>query len=148
MPIIESEKFKFSSTFYAIDWSALEYKVLKKIVTVTVPAVWFKRQQGETVCCDGWLSDSYNLEVNNLVKGSITDEQILDLFINRFDGRYGGSTVARWNGENLWAPGFSMKEMIAYTAELDKFLTDFLNPATPKQIPAGYSGWYSINGKS
>ena len=148
MPIIESEKFKFSSTFYAIDWSALEYKVLKKIVTVTVPAVWFKRQQGETVCCDGWLSDSYNLEVNNLVKGSITDDQILDLFINQFDGRYGGSTVARWNGENLWAPGFSMKEMIAYTAELDKFLTDFLNPTPPKQIPAGYSGWYSINGKS
>lgn len=147
MPILESAKFKFSSTFYAIDWNELEYKVENKLVIVTVPAIWFKRQNGETVCCEGWLSEPYNLERNNLVKGAITDSQIRELFVAQFDGRYGGSTVARWNGEDLWAPGFSMKEMVTYAAELDKFLTAFLDPATPKQIPAGYSGWYSINGK-
>lgn len=147
MALIKTDTFKFASTFYALDWDSFEYEISSKTVTGSVDAVWFKRQNGVTVCCTGVLTDTYNLERNNLVEGSITEAAVKDVFVNQFDGRYGGNTEARWDGENLWAPGLPMKEMMSFASVMDVLLKTFNDSNTYRQVPAGYVGWYSINGK-
>ena len=92
-----------------------------------VEAVWFRRRKGVTMACIGTLWDYQDVE-------PVTTEQFLQA---HDDGRYGGTTVGRWDGEGYWG-NVSLDEQNEHLSILRPMLEDF--PAVPK----GHDGWWTF----
>lgn len=138
MPIEPLTKFAPSKRPYAIDLSTftVETGTLTRAdgTTITthrprIQAIWVGRKNGDTTISLG--------ELGTGGFGATT----LTEFLNDFDRRYGGTCKARWNGHDLWAPGYT-PDAIAETAQrLDAILN-----ALP-DLPIGYHGWYTLTKK-
>lgn len=91
-----------------------------------IDAVWFRRRRGETVACCGELWDYQDVEPKD-------GETFL---LAHDDGRYGGSTEARWDGVGLWSNGLSLVD--------EQLCLDILRPMLENYpaIPPGYDGWW------
>lgn len=95
---------------------------------ISVEAVWFKRKSGLLAAHFGNLWDVKReapADVTSWLEGMT-------------DGRYGGRCVARWNGNDLWAPEVEWDHQV----ELQKLLADML--AGYPAAPAGYEGWWTF----
>ena len=137
--IKRQDKFTHAAFFYAIDFSEpRDYKVHENVfmgvtsqtTTIVYDAVWFKRKNGVVTVVEGNLHSSF--------RGVVAEDAIEEEFMKNFDGRYGGDAEFRWDGENIWGPHRTFKELTEAQIELDSYLKDFPN------IPEGYTGWYSI----
>lgn len=64
------------------------------------------------------------------------DKSLDDFLQNESDGRYGGRTLARWDGSNLWAPEMSKDK----ADECFEFLKPMLD--NYPEIPGGFDGWW------
>lgn len=91
-----------------------------------IDAVWFRRRRGETVACYGQLWDLQDVEPKDGEAFLLAHE----------DGRYGGSTEARWDGVGLWSNGLSLDN--------EKFCLDILRPMLENfpALPPGTDGWW------
>ena len=116
------ETFRISKKPYAVKIESLWLH--RESHMVTVEAVWFRRKAGVTVACAGHLWD-HMVDVKDTAD-----------FLERIDtGRYGGTCMARWDGERLWTDP-SLPYVNPYLGLLRPMLENF--PA----VPAGYDGWW------
>lgn len=121
--IRQRDKFSFSEYFYALNFNEMKGS---DAVFTTVPALWFKKKNGNVAICKGnlWAMTSQSATPDD--------------FILNFDGRYGGRTHFKWDGVEMWSSDNVFVDMLEAHKELDPILQAFPN------IPAGYTGWYSI----
>jgi hypothetical protein len=90
-----------------------------------VAAVWFRKRRGVLVACAGTLWGYQDEEPASAVE-----------FLERSnDGRYGGDTVARWDGEGFWG-NVSLADQQRHLAVLQPMLGAF------PEVPPGYDGWW------
>jgi hypothetical protein len=129
--MIRDEEFRISRRPYAVDLSSLrlQHEAAKEIAREywrgSIDAVWFRRRDGITVACIGSLWDYQDIEPADG-----------EAFLRAHkDGRYGGSTVGRWDGSGYWGH-VSLDEQNAHLAILQPMLENF--PA----VPPGYDGWW------
>jgi hypothetical protein len=132
------ERFVQSHQPYAVDLESMTVgapSTAHGSVWVRIDAVWFRRRRSGysgpmvTVASAGELRELMDTPPANA-------RSFLESFT---DGRYGGDTVARWDGESLWTvPGVTEAERAAYFKLLVPMLID--HPA----IPPGYSGWWTF----
>lgn len=129
--MIKMEKFLISKGPYAVDLGSLALKESRRddgtsFWRATVNAVWFRRRRGVTVACIGYLWNYQNEKpVDALAFLKAHD-----------DGRYGGTTLGRWDGAGFWGDGVSLEEQEEYLAILRPMLENY--PA----VPAGFDGWW------
>jgi hypothetical protein len=95
--------------------------------SMTVEAIWFRRKSGVLTAHVGHLWDS----------SSDRPADLMAWIENDWDGRYGGNCRARWDGENLWAPGLSWDA----AAEVHDILAAAL--ANFPEVPEGFDGWWT-----
>lgn len=136
--MIKMEKFLISKGPYAIDPASL--KATFSVPTrdgepvpgaqgrwrCTVQAVWFRRRRQETVACIGELWWSFKDK----------PKDALEFAEWHTDGRYGGSTEGRWDGEGYWGNQVSLEEQAAHLEILRPMLANY--PA----VPPSYDGWW------
>lgn len=145
--MIREDRFVQSHAPYAVDLSSLkaERRVIRwpgnpadgaVYYDCSVQAVWFRRRKGVTVACIGVLSDFCD-----------TVPDGAEAFLGGYtDGRYGGDTWARWDGETLWmsnaaeAPPADIQAHDRYLNILQPMLDNY--PA----VPEGYDGWWTFKG--
>lgn len=129
--IRQRDRFSLSEYFYTINLDSFNLVQREGFGSTSlghgiVDAIWFKKKEGVLSVCKGrlWHMDSRM--------------QTVEDFMETFDGRYGGSTHFKWNGTEMWSSDNNFLRMVEAHRELDPILSDFPN------IPAGYTGWYSI----
>lgn len=120
--IVQRDQFSFSEYFYALDLNSFKPTYG---LNGEVKAIWFKKTRGQIAVCMG-----------NLTARATS----LDELIQNHDGRYGGNTEYKWNGVEMWSGDNKFVELMAAHKILDPILKNFPN------VPAGYTGWYSIKG--
>jgi hypothetical protein len=98
----------------------------------TCQALWFRRREGVTVACLGTLG----LWSHYLPTPVDLDDPTAILSAD-LDGRYGGDTHGRWDGENYWGAQKPF-EIDLHLAVLQPMLASF--PA----LPDGYDGWWTF----
>lgn len=136
--MIREEKHLISHAPYAVDLGSLSkqtyYGQIQNHYRYTMKAAWFRRRNGLTVACLGYLNTSQDMETADVA-------EILARFT---DGRYGGDCKARWDGDNLWAPESTWDQMKEY----EEFLRPML--ANYPEVPPGFDGWWTFKtgGKS
>lgn len=131
--MIKIEKFLISAGLYAVDLESLDTKENRRdngtsFWSCKLNGVWFRRRRGKTVACIGYLWDYQN-------EKPVDALAFLDA---HDDGRYGGTTLGRWDGAGFWGDGVSLEEQEEYLAILRPMLENY--PA----VPAGYSGWWKF----
>jgi hypothetical protein len=94
-----------------------------------IEAVWYRRRAGVTVACAGHLSHGMGRD------GTTDPVRFLEGYE---DGRYGGTCMARWDGERLWTDP-SLPYVNPYLDLLRPMLDGF------PEIPAGYDGWWTFH---
>ena len=133
---IEESHYIASKTIYAINWDT--FKITEhdregyKSASAAVDAVWTVRKHGEVQISKGTLHHSF------AINRTPAEFPSMENFIENFDTRYGGTAVARWDGDYMWAPDTTLADMNALAAELDPMLENIPN------VPEGYSGWYRL----
>lgn len=133
--MIREDKFRISRRPYAVDLGSLRVKTTEperegqnRIHHVVLDATWFRRRGGATMACLGTLWD---------IVRDPAPQDVHEALTRHDDGRYGGSWVARWDGESYVSEHPQSPEAMAeHMAVLRPMLDDY--PA----IPAGYDGWY------
>ncbi|MFJ3507833.1 hypothetical protein [Streptomyces luteogriseus] len=129
--MIREDRFLISRKPYAVDLASfrtMEREPGRNWTWYTVDAVWFRRRRGETVACIGTLRDIVD------DPAPATAEE----FLRRFDdGRYGGDTEGRWDGESYWG-NVTLAEQERHLAILRPMLANY--PA----LPDGYDGWWTF----
>lgn len=135
-----SDRFLISKQPYAVNLTTYNtreeyarYASSKKVADkptywMTVEAVWFRRKSGALSAHYGRLWDV----------SSTKPESVTSWLEGLTDGRYGGSCVARWNGQDMWAPEVDWDRQV----QLQKVLAQMLDgyPA----VPEGYEGWWTF----
>lgn len=126
-------KFLMSHRPYAVDLGSLHKRFRARegggYWDCRVVATWFRRRSGVTMACIGYLWDYQDVEPT-------TTEQFLQA---HDDGRYGGTTTGRWDGEGYWgeqAPSAMQDDLDLLRPMLDAF------PA----VPEGFDGWWTFHG--
>lgn len=134
--MIREDRFLISRKPYAIDLDTVVGAQAGGINCLTFSgtcnAVWFRRRRGVTVACLGTLS----LWSHYLTEPLDLDDPTAILSAD-LDGRYGGDTHGRWDGENYWGAQKPF-EIDLHLAVLQPMLANF--PA----LPAGHSGWWTF----
>ena len=93
-------------------------------------AVWFRRKDGITAACIGYLHDLQEPAPADAAE-----------FLRRYtDGRNGGQCEGRWDGEGYWGAYEAPEVMAEHLALLRPMLDTY--PA----IPTGYDGWWKFEG--
>lgn len=135
--MIREDKFLISRRPYAVNLESLrvqhspseEYapgKWSAEIWRCEIEAVWFRRRSGVTVACWGYLWDYQDIEPAD-------GEAFLQ---HHDDGRYGGTTIGRWDGSGYWGNQVTLDEQNAQLAVLRPMLENF------PEVPPGHSGWW------
>lgn len=129
--MIREEEFLISRAPYAVDLSSLAketyYGTVRTSHRYTLKAAWFRRRNGVTVACLGFLNTRQDTETANAA-----------LVLERLtDGRYGGDCKARWDGRSLWAPEANWDQMAEYEAFLRPMLENF------PEVPPSFDGWWT-----
>jgi hypothetical protein len=111
---------------YAVDMDSLTFPGSGQS---QVRAAWFRRRRGATVACAGVLWD---------FQGDPRPKDVPEFLRRHDDGRYGGRTQARWDGDALWTDSH-----ISHT-EAERLLTDLLRPMLDNypDVPRGFDGWW------
>lgn len=129
-----------SKHFYAINFNNIPVEVhgtntekTFEVQTRYFPAVWFKTKRGLLTVSEGHLHHC----IRSVDAAKYDDVE--EMFVNEFDGRYGGTSRFQWDGERMYAPKQSFADMAAAQERLQVYLDLFPN------VPEGYKGWYSIN---
>lgn len=128
------ERFVQSHAPYAVDLGSLCLKdrgvsrgTGQPFYKAEVDAVWFRRRNGRTVACVGYLWNH-----QSPAPGSAED------FLERFtDGRYGGECLGRWDGERYW--GAQHPDVIERHLALLQPMLD-----NHPDVPPGYDGWHTF----
>lgn len=132
--MIRETKFLISRRPYAINLATVTGSQAGGIDRVTFSgtcnAVWFRRRQGVTVACLGMLG----LWSHHLPEPLNLDDPAA-ILSGDLDGRYGGDTHGRWDGENYWGAQKPF-EIDLHLSLLEPMLANF--PA----VPDGYDGWW------
>ena len=130
--MIKVDKFLISKGLYAVDLESLHKEHHPRAGdrvgywNCRIDAVWFRRRRGETVACIGYLWDLQDDEPANA-----------QAFLKAHDdGRYGGTTLGRWDGEGYWSSGESLRVQNQHLEILRPMLAAF--PAAPH----GFDGWW------
>lgn len=130
--MIREDKFLISRRPYAVDLSELRSVEEHGRVNggcfyaIRANAVWFRRRRGVTVACIGSLWDYQDEK----------PESVEQFLLRHDDGRYGGTTVGRWDGESYWGDSVTLAEQNQHLEILVPMLEYF------PQVPPGYDGWY------
>ena len=132
--MIREEKLLISKRPYAVDLESLNKhwhpidgaESDRGFWHCRIEAVWFRRRRGETVACSGELWDYQDVEPKDGEAFLLAHE----------DGRYGGSTEARWDGESIWTAGLTLADQNHCLKILRPMLENY--PA----VPPGYDGWW------
>lgn len=134
--MIRTGRFLISQRPYAVNLDALKAErdeffnlQMEKVVRwrIWAPAVWFRRRQGVTMACLGYLWDSQEKEPRS-------PQEALERYT---DGRYGGHCHARLDATGYWSESPASPERISHDlAILKQMLENY--PA----IPDGYDGWW------
>jgi hypothetical protein len=122
------DRFVMSHRPYAVDLGSLHAGHVGTQSPTKATAVWFRRpRRGVTMACVGLLWD-----YQDPLPATVSE------FLERHDdGRYGGETLGRWDGERYW--GAQRPELIEeHLALLRPTLENF--PA----VPAGFDGWWTF----
>lgn len=132
----KTDKFLISKRPYAVDLSSFttEYHHVARgrdYWDCHIKAVWFRRRRGETVACLGHLWDFQGDK-------PATATEMLE---RHEDGRYGGSTLCRWDGSTFWG-GVTLEAQERHLAVLRPMLAAY--PA----LPDGYDGWWTFSAPS
>ena len=132
--MIRRGRFVMSHRPYAIDPDSLFVREETRNDDTTywyarVRAVWFRRRNGITTANVGYLWD--------YLDQSPTDA--LDYAATVTDGRYGGTTLGRWDGSGYWGSE-SPDTMNTHLELLRPMLDQF--PA----IPDGFNVWWTFKG--
>ncbi|MFE9844734.1 hypothetical protein [Streptomyces goshikiensis] len=128
--------FLISRKPYAIDLSTITGKQHERGDRITFSgsahALWFRRRAGITYACIGslklfshYLPERLPLDAPHAVLSA-------DL-----DGRYGGDTCGRWDGERYWGAQEPFQMALDLTV-LEPMLANYPN------IPDGYDGWWTF----
>lgn len=132
--MIREDKFLISRKPFAVDLSTLRGSRTDTpqgrnpyYFSGRIGAVWFRRRKGVTVACIGELWDLQHPE-------PATARQFLE---QHEDGRYGGDTHGRWDGDSYWG-NVTLAEQNRHLAILQPMLANY--PA----IPDGYDGWWTF----
>lgn len=136
--MIRQDRFLISHKPYAINLTTVTatqqpHAGDRYALTGSCEAVWFRRRQGTTVACIGTLG----LSAHYLTQPVNVDDPTAILSAN-LDGRHGGDTHGRWDGEYYWGaqrPDTIEKHLTLLRPMLDAY------PA----LPAGYDGWWRFN---
>ena len=130
--MIREDKFLISRKPYAVDLSSLRGSRTSTpqgrndyTYNGTINAVWFRRRRGVTVACIGHLWDLQHPEPADA-------HQFLE---QHTDGRYGGDTHGRWDGDSYWG-NVTLAKQQRHLAILQPMLANY--PA----VPDGYDGWW------
>lgn len=132
--MIRDDRFLISRRPFAVDLSSLQADQKQRDDRVflrgTVNAVWYRRKGKVTRACVGKL-DLWSHYLRELV--DLSDP--CAVLAADLDGRYGGDTHGRWDGENYW--GAQRPE------EIERHLA-ILRPmlAAYPTVPGGYDGWW------
>jgi hypothetical protein len=139
--VIRTDRFRISKRPYAVDLSSFNAKWHENTWTgeppknarkgtwhCTIQAVWFRRRSGLTVACVGYLWDIKLAEPADAL-----------VFLEAHDdGRYGGTTLGRWDGSGYWGSEVTLEEQSQHLEVLRPMLAGY--PA----IPPGYDGWWTF----
>lgn len=128
-------RFLISRKPYAVDLTSLRLQEHTRprqhgggnYYSARIDAVWFRRRKGVTVACIGDLWD-------------FQDERPADgtaFLAAHDDGRYGGDTHGRWDGDSYWG-NVTLAQQEQHLAVLRPMLANY--PAIPK----GYDGWWTF----
>jgi hypothetical protein len=134
--VIRHDRLLISRKPYAFDLSTLTVKQSPQgdrfYLRGSVDAVWFRKREGVVRACLGPLRlwGQYLPEPVD-----ITDP--LAVLAADLDGRYGGDTQGRWDGEGYWGAQ-KPAVMEQHLAILQPMLSNL--PA----LPDGYSGWWTF----
>jgi hypothetical protein len=134
--MIRETKFLISRKPYAIDLDTVAGSQQPRgdrwAFRGTCNALWFRRRRNTTIACLGTL----DLWSHYLPTALDLDDPTAILSAN-LDGRYGGDTHGRWDGENYW--GAEKPNLIdLHLAQLRPMLANYPN------LPPGYDGWYTF----
>lgn len=126
------DKFLISKAPYAVDLDSMTIATLNvddyiAAHRVDIQAVWFRRRQGVTVACVGYLWDITKTP----------PPTALAFVEGHNDGRYGGNTTGRWNGTGYW--GHEDPKVQAVHLELLRPMLD-----NYPNIPEGFDGWWTF----
>jgi hypothetical protein len=131
--VIREEKFLISKRPYAVRLDSLRARWHESAGAAgggfwdcRIDAVWFRRRRGETVACSGELWDYQDVEPAD-------GRAFLEAHT---DGRYGGTTEARWDGSGLWSNGLDLVN--------ERFCLNILRPmlANFPAVPPEHDGWW------
>lgn len=127
--MIREDKFLISKRPYAVDLDSLRIaKPWEPNCWVLIDAVWFRRRRGVTVAVIGTLADF------QATPAPLSTVEALERYT---DGRYGGSWIARWDGESYVSEHpVSPEDMARHMELLRPMLENY--PA----VPPGYDGWW------
>lgn len=135
--MIREERFRISKRPYAVDLGSMRIQTIEpspeqhqlvRVHHIRIGAVWFRRREGRTVAVLGRLWDICRDPAPGDVHEALRRHR---------DGRYGGSWIARWDGEDYVSEHPQPPEAMAeHLALLRPMLEGY--PA----VPAGHDGWW------
>lgn len=110
---------------YAVNLDTLTWGLHNTPTWGRITAVWYRRRNGHTAACIGYLSDQQTTHTSDP-----------HLFLARLtDGRHGGHCDGRWDGTRYW--GAQEPDLIEqHLALLRPMLDSYPTP------PAGFDGWW------
>ena len=126
--MIKMEKFLISRRPYAVNLKTFRTTPNKwpsKSWSCHIEGVWFRRRSGVTVACIGDIWDMQSKE----------PKSALEMLERHQDGRYGGNTEGRWDGDGYWG-NVSLTEQQRHLAILQPMLENY------PEVPPGYDGWW------
>lgn len=131
------DRFLISKRPYAVDLASLRTRIQTRtdgahFWTCNVDAVWFRKKNDLLAACVGALWDLQAPEPPSVEK----------FMEQHTDGRYGGTTMGRWDGERYWGNGVTLETQQEHLEILRPMLEHY------PDVPADYDGWWTFASRS
>jgi hypothetical protein len=134
--MIRSDRFLISQKPFAIDLSTVAGEQHQRgdrdtfNFSGTANALWFRRKDGVTRACIGTL-----MLFSHFLPAPLDLDDPHAILSANLDGRYGGKTHGRWDGDGYW--GAETTDTVAeHLAILRPMLANY------PDLPPGHDGWY------